>query len=647
MHGRVAARQVAAFFCLVILYGLLAGLPLIAQQVISLDTPKPTDATEAVPFRFISDGPAGAGWSRPDEIPRVYFREELPAFFIRTIRLSDDVPQRSKLSWIFTGPHAGFTVQLSSSKVRVFQRYYDSTGLYSGQGNFPEKITRDNEQQFEGHARTLTVVLDSHLSVSVMINGREVLRQACVFDVARHQLMLSAPRQEHEVVTGSLLATSASYARVSIQAADRHQEMLGFGGSPSIPAYAQLSADGKTRYWNLLKHYNLLIDREYPMGTELKPDLSNLDHLTEATPHYYGDNFSNGEVSDFDYSKRALSLGGFVVYEMWALPPWAVQPYRAIGNPIIDAWGKAVRSAAKPEEYARAVVAYCKLAQLRSGSAPAIVGMQNEVEQPPEVFDQMVLTLRRELDRAGFSLVKIHMADASFLNMGIDRAKRLQHDPAVWKAIDFTASHEYDYQEFFANPDMYDQRLEDMRAASKDKEFLATEICINDPQYQEPSYRIAFNAGQLYHKNLTLLDAVSIMYCWLLLDIEQPSFGGSRSLLVADRSRGNIPVASSFELRVLGAFSRHILRGMRRVSATSDNPDLLTSAYEDEKGKSTVVVINRSTLPQHLSVDWNGKRWSEIERTSPYLENAVSTTVSSDEIVQPGEIVVLSTFSVE
>jgi O-glycosyl hydrolase len=537
MRAYVATRSDAGFLCVAVISCFMVLPTLAAQQVIRIEPPRATNAAKALAFEFVSDGPTGPGWSRPDDIPRIYFHEELPAFFARTITLADDLPQRSRLAWIFTGPHAGFTVQFSASKVRIFQRYYDSTGLYSGQGNFPEKITRDDEQQFEGHARTLTVVLDSHLSVRVLINGKEILRQACVFDVTRHQLMLSAPRLEHDVVTGALLATTTGHTLISAHPAERHQEMLGFGGSPSVPAYSQLSAEGKERYWALLKRYKLLIDREYPMGTQLNPDMSNLDDLAEATPHYYGDNFPNGEVSDFDYSRKSIAMGGFVVYEMWGLPPWAEQPYRAGPNPILDAWGRAVRTAAKPEEYARAVVAYCKLAQLRSGLPPAIVGIQNEAEQPPEIFDQMVLTLRRELDRAGFSSVKIHMADASFMSMGIERAKRLQHDPAVWKALDFTATHEYDYQEFFANPDMYDSRLLAMHAASAGKPFLATEICINDPQYQEPSYRIAFNAGQLYQKNLTELDAVGIMYCWLLLDVEQPTFGELLPIEAVERFR--------------------------------------------------------------------------------------------------------------
>jgi len=84
---------------------------------------------------------------------------------------------------------------------------------------------------------------------------------------------------------------------------------------------------------------------------------------------------------------------------------------------------------------------------------------------------------------------------------------------------------------------------------------------------------------------------------------------------------------------------------MHRVEATSDNPDLLASAFEGE-GKSTLVVMNRSTLPQHLRINWSGKKWVQIERTSPYLENALTTQVSREEIIQPGEIVVLSSFAV-
>jgi hypothetical protein len=134
------------------------------------------------------------------------------------------------------------------------------------------------------------------------------------------------------------------------------------------------------------------------------------------------------------------------------------------------------------------------------------------------------------------------------------------------------------------------------------------------------------------------------MYCWLLLDVEEPTFGGSRSLLVPDRTRGEVPVASSFELRVLGAFSRHVLKGMKRVEAISSNPDLLTVAFENGT-KATVIVLNRSTEPQKLDVQWPDRRWTEIERTSLYSENETSASLPAEIIVQPGEILTFSTFA--
>ena len=121
-----------------------------------------------------------------------------------------------------------------------------------------------------------------------------------------------------------------------------------------------------------------------------------------------------------------------------------------------------------------------------------------------------------------------------------------------------------------------------------------------------PSYRVALNLGQLYHKNLTLLDSVGLLYCWLILDVEQPTFDASRPLLVSDRSHDDVPVASSYEFRVLCAYSRHILQGMVRVSADSDNRDVLASAFDDGKGGSTIVLLNRSVTAQHVSVQWPG-----------------------------------------
>lgn len=635
---------------LVPLAAALSVLPAFAQQAIAVPSFHASARPAAQEFRFVADGPKGPGWTRPDEIARAYFHESLPTFFTRTLELDAAVPDGGSLEWIFTGPHAGFTVTLTPTSVKLIERYYNSAGLSDG-GTYPSRTVAEESRAYTGAARSLSVVVDSHLSVSVQLNGETILTQHLVFDVTRHQLAYHAPRTHHDVVAGHLLEPATAQATLTVHPDERRQTMLGFGGSPSVPAYEELSAEGKRQYWEIMRRYNLLLDREYPMGTELKRDLSNLDHLADATPHYYGDNFPNGEVSDFDYSQHALALGGEVIYEMWALPSWAIVPWKpAPGQPeVLDAWNKRVREAADPDGYAKIVVGYCKALKARTGSAPAIVGIQNEVEQPPEVFAKMTTTLRRELDAAGFASTQIHMADAPYVSMAIGRVSDLKKDAAAWKATDFVTAHQYDYQQFLANPDLYDARLKTLHEASPDKAFLATEICLNDGNAQEPSYRLAFQVAQLYHKDLVELDAEALMYCWLLLDVEQPTFGGSRSLLVPDQSHGEVPVASSFQLRALGAFSRHVRKGMKRVVVETGDADVMATAFVGDDHNATLVVMNRSTQAATLHLNWpHAPAFRTLERTSAYAENAAETITSLDSVkVAPGEILTLTTESAQ
>ena len=618
--------------------------PLFGQQAMPLPAVPAEHGTVAQRFAFASDGPKGLGWTRPDEVARAYAPGFLPALFRRRLVLDTALPAGSSLHWIFTGPHAGFTVQLTNTSVRLTERFYDSTALPLA-GNYPEKIVRDVSQSYTGIAKEVAVIVDAHLSVRVQLNGVRAVEEPLVFDVTRQQLQFTGPRDKHLTVSGAWLAEDAERAQVTVHPGQQHQQMLGFGGSPSIPAYAGLSVQGKQEYWSILQRYNLLIDREYPMGEALLPDLSNVDNLRDATPHYYGDNFPNGEVSDFAYSRKTRALGGMVFYEMWSLPAWATQAYSPGGAPLIDAWGKPVRIEAKPEVYAKTVVAFCRIAKQRSGAAPEVVGIQNEVDEPPAMFAEMAVDLRRALDAAGFTKTKIHLADASFLYLAIDRTRTAQENKAEWHALDYTAAHQYDYQQFLANPDLYDDRLRAMHAASAGKPFLATEICLNDPAYQEASYRLALQMGQLYQKDLVEADAEALLYCWLLLDVEQPTFGASRALLVPDRTRGEMPVASSFQLRVLGAFSRHVRRGMRRVEGTASNPDLLTAAFTDGK-RSSLVLLNRSTTTLIVDVTWPGVHWSTLERTSFYSEN-VEQNMPAAVRIAPGEIVTLANFSAD
>jgi hypothetical protein len=127
--------------------------------------------------------------------------------------------------------------------------------------------------------------------------------------------------------------------------------------------------------------------------------------------------------------------------------------------------------------------------------------------------------------------------------------------------------------------------------------------------------------------------------------VEQPTFAGSRSLLAPDRARGWIPVPTSYQLRVMGAFSRHIVRGMERIGVDASDPDLLATAFADGQHE-TLVVINRSATARELTVEGAAHPWAEMERTGPEEENAV-VAVPAEVVVEPGEIVVLSTIKAE
>jgi hypothetical protein len=280
------------------------------------------------------------------------------------------------------------------------------------------------------------------------------------------------------------------------------------------------------------------------------------------------------------------------------------------------------------------------------------VGIQNEKPQPVEVWYEMTWALRKGLDDAGFDDVKIHLTDSGSLTDGIRRLTKFKDDPGVYALIDYPATHMYDYQSFFTDPDLFDEKLEAWQRLAIGKPFLSTELCVNNPRYQIGSYRLALLMGQLYHKNLTMTDAVAICYCWTLLNVTQPSYGATRSLMVPDPGCGFLPVPSSHQLRVFGAFSRRLPRGIRRIGATSSSNHLFVSAYAAGNGRGTIILLNRDIAPHVVAVPTSSFPLSEIERVDPYHENALDQLASPrDDMlsvrVAPGQIVTLASIDLD
>ena len=515
------------------------GVPATPQSPERFDLPSwASSPAGGDPFDFPGAPSLRTRWNVPGP-SRKYFAEWLPALFERTVEIDSWSGEKPQLRWILTGPSGGFTVEAGGGKARLFVRYYDSPGLSkvppvpARAGRYAEGLWKESSVEYSGELKAITVVADSKLTLRVLLNGKEALTSKAALDVNRHQLAFAGDGS----VRGRLLPPAVETATVEVDEATQFQEMLGWGGTTTPPAFAELGAQGAREWWRILAEYNLLLHREYPTGALLNPEMTNWDRPADASPHYYGDNFPNCETSDFEYMRRVRRIGGQVIFEFWQLPAWARTR---------DAAGQ-LTDAPEIEPYVKAMVRYCQVSREKTGHAPEIVGVQNEVTQSAENWQKMTLALRKGLDAAGFGAIKIHMHNAPFATGGIAAGKAFRQDAAVWQAIDYSASNLYDYQDYFHDPDGFDARLAQLREATAGKPFFAVELCVNHSEYQSRAYRVALAMGQLYHKVLTQLHACGVMYCWTLLNVAQPSFGWTRTLLVADPEQGWQPRASSHQ----------------------------------------------------------------------------------------------------
>ncbi len=624
------------------------------------------------PFRLgESEGSVEIWWGGVQP-QKVFFYEFLPALFERTLIFDEFELDGGTFEWIFTGSLGGFTVSIDDSTVRVSQRFYDSHGLRSPESffdidpsvplkswfdktkamsSYPQKTWFRSTEPRSEPVKSVTVILDHKISLRVLVNGKLKLHQTCILDVHRHQLRIN---KESGIITGRLVKPEPVSATITIDTSEKHQTMVGWGGTTITTAYRQLSPEGKKRWWELVCEYNLLVQRENPIGSNLKENMSNWDDIRCAIPSYYGDAFPNFTISDFNYNRILQSIGGQVWFEFWGSPRWAYEDYE---------WTyydrRKVTKAINVEKWTKAVIGYCRTAKKKAGKPPDIIGIQNEGGQPVEKFHAMTLALRKALDDEGFAPVRIHMSNANMLTSesawgkqysnGIGRAREFKSSKEVWDTLDYSATNMYDYQQFFNRPDDYDKYLRDFKNVNGDKPFLSVELCINHGRYQHPSYRLALMMGQLYHKNITIADAVSILYCYSLVNVNQQSFGWTRSLFVPDREHSFMPKPSSNQLRVFGAYSRRIKEGMVRVEAGTDSKDLFSSAFIGTKDKKTVVIFNRSTVPQNVRIKGFKRNFKFMEVVDPYNENVVLDSsklagVNTPEVtVAPGAIVTLST----
>lgn len=560
---------------------------------------------------------------------RFYFHEWLPAFFSRTLRFTS-LPQGAVFSWIFTGKRGRVQLRKEEHRLILEQIYTDSFSLFPQDpftvegrncGRHPERVfVKDSVPIKDFHS--LCVVYDKNMNLSVFADDTLVLCQHSLLDLTQHQLSV---RGDHCIVFGTLESPDPVSARPVSHPETVHQSILGFGGITSTLSYHELSGAGKEKWWEYIRSYNLLIQREYPHRCSADGIGIDWDDLSQAVPHYYGNNFPVGEISDFTYNKTIQDMGGSVWFEFWFYPDFV----------YLD-------GQLQPEKVVDQILDYCVCAREKTGCGPSIVGIQNERCESAENLALLVPSLRRALDKNGFSSVKISTCNANTLKEGVEYLERFQKDSRTWEAIDYTASNMYDYQLYLDEMDGFDERIDHWNQKAEGKPFLSTEICINESPFQENSYHLAFATGILYHKNLVQMNAAAICYCWTLMDVTEPSYGYTRTLFTVDQQHGFIPVPSGDTLRVFGAFSRHIMNGMSRIEMESGHPDLLCSGYRDSR-RQTYVFLNQGSTPCTVNLDGvldDSLTWA-AELCDPYHENDPLKLQGTAISLDPGAIVTI------
>lgn len=576
-------------------------------------------------FYMDSDHPRYLIWGVGND-ERFYFKEWLPAFFDRELEFSA-LPGQAAFYWIFTGERGRVELCKNGRHLSLKQIYTNSFALYPQDpftaeghdcGRNPERVFVENAAEISD-LHTLRLTYDKDMNLSVFADGVLLFRQHSLLDLTRHQLCV---RGRHCVVSGSLSGPEPFSAAPQADASKKHQEILGFGGITSTLSYHELSEAGKKKWWEYIRSYNLLIQREYPNRCSRNGHSIDWDDLSQAVPHYYGNNFPVGEISDFQYNKTIQDMGGSVWFEFWFYPDIVYEN----GN-------------LQPEKLVDQILDYCACAREKTGRGPDVVGIQNERCESAENLSVLVPALRRALDSNGFSSVKISTCNANTLENGVEYLGRFQKYPETWKYIDYTASNMYDYQLHLDGMDGFDATIRRWNRQAQGKPFLSTEICINEIPYQDNSYHLAFSTGILYHKNLVLMDAGAICYCWTLLDVTEPSYGSTRTLFTVDQQHGFVPVPGGDVLRVFGAFSRHILKGMHRIEMESSQPDLLCSGYRGDD-RETYVFLNQGIRPCALDLTnilSPDTAWS-FELCDQYHENDLVSVEGTSVILPPGAI---------
>jgi hypothetical protein len=176
-------------------------------------------------------------WGRGWESKGVYPKELLPSLFSRKIVFDKLDLKDGELLWVFTGEKAGFTIQISKEKIRLFQRLYDSFGYHNISESQQFRFSRLAEKEFisaeikySGKLTSVSISYTHDLKINLYLNEKLVATQMCFFDVTRHQIRYTG---KEGAISGTVLKSKIQVNEIFVNSKKKYQEIIGFGGITS------------------------------------------------------------------------------------------------------------------------------------------------------------------------------------------------------------------------------------------------------------------------------------------------------------------------------------------------------------------------------------------------------------------------------
>jgi glucosylceramidase len=218
------------------------------------------------------------------------------------------------------------------------------------------------------------------------------------------------------------------------------------------------------------------------------------------------------------------------------------------------------------------------------------------------------------LHRAGLGDVKLMIWDHN-RGLMVQRAQAVLEDPEAAKYVWGTAFHWYVGDHF--------ENVGVLHDAYPDKNLLFSEGCL---EAFKPAMLASWAPGERYGKNI-LMDLNHWCCGWtdwnvLLNDQGGPNHVGNycAAPVIADRKTGKISYLSSYYY--IGHFSKFIRPGAQRIMCSSDDDDLLSTAFINPDNSIVVVVLNLTDEAKPYSV-WVAGRAVKTNSPAHSIETIV------------------------